>query len=128
MLAWVSLCFAGLAALLCAIGIFGLTSFSVTQRTQEIGVRVALGATRGSIQWLVMKEVSFLAATGCAVGLVVFLFAGRVLSTTLFELSPSDPASLALGAAILGGAALLAGFLPAHRATRVDPASTLRQE
>jgi predicted lysophospholipase L1 biosynthesis ABC-type transport system permease subunit len=128
MLAWVSAGFALLAAVLCAIGIFGLTSFSVARRVQEIGVRITLGATRASIQWMVMREVSILAAIGCALGLTAFLFAGRVLSTMLFELTPGDPASLAAGAAVLGGTAFLAGFLPAWRATLVDPARTLRQE
>jgi ABC-type antimicrobial peptide transport system permease subunit len=128
MLAWVSLGFAGLAAFLCAIGIFGLTSYGVTKRTQEIGVRIALGATRASIQWMVMKEVSLMAAAGCVLGLTAFLLAGRVLSTMLFDLTPNDPASLAMGAVILGGTAFLAGFLPAWRASLVDPVSTLRQE
>lgn len=128
MLAWVSVSFAILAALLCAVGIFGLTSFSVAKRAQEIGIRMTLGATRASIQWLVMREVSVMAAIGCALGLAVFLFAGRVLSTMLFELTSSDPASLVAGAAVLGGTAFLAGFMPAYRATLVDPARTLRQE
>jgi len=128
MMAWVSLGLAGLAACVCAIGIFGLTSYRVTKRTQEIGVRIVLGATRRSIQWLVMREVSLMAAAGCVLGLTAFLLAGRVLSTVIFGLSPSDPSSLAIGVAVLGGTAFLAGFLPAYRATIVDPALTLRQE
>jgi ABC-type antimicrobial peptide transport system permease subunit len=128
MMASVSLGLAGLAAFLCAIGIFGLTSYGVTKRIQEIGIRITLGATRTSIQWLVMKEVSLMAAAGCVLGLTAFLLAGRVLSTVIFGLTPSDPSSLAIGVAVLGGTAFLAGFLPAYRATIVDPASTLRQE
>jgi ABC-type antimicrobial peptide transport system permease subunit len=128
MMAWVSLGFAGLAACLCAIGIFGLTSYGVTKRAQEIGVRIVLGATRTSIQWMVMREVSVMAAAGCVLGLTAFLLAGRVLSTVIFGLTPSDPSSLAIGVAVLGGTAFLAGFLPAYRATLVDPALTLRQE
>jgi predicted permease len=128
MMAWVSLGFAGLAAFLCAIGIFGLTSYGVTKRTQEIGVRIVLGATRTSIQWMVMREVSLMAAAGCVLGLTAFLLAGRVLSIVLFGLTPSDPSSLAIGVAGLGGTAFLAGFLPAYRATLVDPVLTLRQE
>jgi predicted permease len=128
MMASVSLCFAGFAAFLCAIGIFGLTSYGVTKRAQEIGVRIVLGATRTSIQWLVLKEVSLMAAAGCVIGLAAFLLAGGVLSTVIFGLTPSDPASLTIGVAVLGGTAFLAGCLPAYRATIVDPASTLRQE
>ncbi|MFB3904618.1 MAG: ADOP family duplicated permease [Acidobacteriota bacterium] len=128
MLASVSLCFAALAAILCGIGIFGLTSFSVAHRSQEIGLRIALGATRGSIQWLVMREVSWLAAAGCAGGLVAFITFNRVLSSVLFQLTPDDPASLVVGALVLGGTAFAAGFLPAWRAARLDPAFILRQE
>jgi len=76
---------------------------------------------------MVMKEVSLMAAAGCGLGLTAFLLAGRVLSTMLFDL-PNDPASLAIGAVVLGGTAFLAGFLAAYRATLVDPALTLRQE
>jgi len=128
MLASLSLCFAGLASLLCAIGVFGLTSFSVTRRTKEIGVRMALGATRASIHWLAMKEVSLLAVLGCAAGLVAFIVSSRVLSSLLFELAPSDPASLVLSTIVLGGTTFLAGFLPAHRAARLDPSRTLRED
>ena len=128
MLASLSLVFAALAALLCGIGIFGLTSFGVSRRRQEIGLRIAMGATRASIQWLVMKEVSWLAATGCAVGLTVFVLSNRVLSSVLFQLTPDDPPSLALAAAVLICTAFAAGFLPACRAARLDPSCNLRQE
>ena len=128
MLASLSLCFAGLALLLCAIGVFGLTSFSITRRTKEIGLRMALGATRASIHWLAMKEVSLLALSGCAAGLATFVVSSRVLSSLLFELAPSDPASLVLATVILGSATLLAGFLPAQRAACLDPSRTLRED
>jgi len=128
MLASLSVCFAGLAALLCAAGVFGLTSFSVTRRTREIGVRMALGATRDSIHWLVMKEVARLAAVGCVVGLCAFVASSRVLSSLLFELAPNDPVSLVLATTILGCATFLAGFLPAHRAARLEPSITLRHD
>jgi ABC-type antimicrobial peptide transport system permease subunit len=77
---------------------------------------------------MVVKEASLLAASGCALGLIIFLASIRVLSSVLFELTPSDPPSLAIGAAVLGGTVLVAGYLPAHRATILDPACTLRQE
>jgi predicted permease len=128
MLAFLSLCFGVLAALLCAIGIFGLTSFSVTKRTREIGVRIALGASGTSIRRMVMTEASVPAVTGCGLGLGVFLLACRGLSSVVFEVAPNDPLSLAVGSALLVGTALLAAFLPACRATRVDPACALREE
>lgn len=91
-------------------------------------MRIALGATRASIHWLVLKEVSLLAAIGCAVGLAAFLVSSQVLSSLLFELAPSDRASLVLATLALGGTTSLAGFLPAHRAARLEPSTTLRQD
>ena len=128
MMATLSICFASLAALLCAIGIFGLTSFSVTRRAKEIGVRLALGATRPAIYRLMLKEVALLTAAGCAFGIGAFMASSRVLSSMLFELTSSDPASLTLATVVLAGITLLAGYLPARRAAGLDPACTLRQD
>ncbi len=128
MLASLALCFAALAALLCGIGIFGLTSFSVARRAQEIGLRIAMGANRASIEWLVIKEVSLLAVLGCAAGLAVFMVSSKVLASALFQLPPNDPVSLVAAATVLAATAFAAGFLPASRAARLDPSCTLRQE
>jgi predicted permease len=127
-MASLSLCFAGLASLLCAMGVFGLTRFSVSRRTSEIAVRLALGARRSSIHWLVMKEVLLLGVAGCAIGAAAFITSSHVLSSFLFEIAPTDPLSVALAVPILGTVTLAAGFLPAYHAARQDPARTLRNE
>jgi predicted permease len=128
MLAFLSLCFAGFAGLLCAAGIFGLISLSVRLRAKEIGVRMVLGASRSSIYWLVMREVAGLTALGGVVGLAGFLASSRVLRTFLFELTPTDLPSLLLATLALGCAAFVAGLLPAYRAAHLALADTLRHE
>jgi ABC-type antimicrobial peptide transport system permease subunit len=115
-----------LATALCGIGIFGITSYGVARRAKEIGVRIALGAPRRSIQWMVMGESARLGAMGSVLGLAAFAVARRFLSPVLFNTSPGDPLSIAAAAAILAAAALLGGYLPARRAARLDPACTLR--
>ncbi|MGE5361352.1 MAG: ADOP family duplicated permease [Bacteroidales bacterium] len=128
MLAGLSQVFAALAGLLAAMGLAGLTSVNVTRRTREIGVRLALGASRGSVQRLMLREVAVLIAGGTAAGLVLFLSANRVLRSMLFEISPDDPVTIALAIAALAAIGVLAGLLPARRAAHVDPAVTLRCE
>ncbi len=126
MLAGLSLVFASLAGLLAAIGLAGLTSVNVTRRTREIGIRLALGATRGSVERLVLREVALLVGAGLAAGLTFFLLANRVLRSLLFDISPNDPVTIVLAIAALAAIGVLAGLLPARRAARVDPAVTLR--
>ncbi len=128
MLAGLSLVFAGLSAVLAAMGLFGLASFNVARRTREIGVRLALGATRGAVQREVFVEVGTLSAVGTAIGLMVFAAASRVLRSQLFDLSPTDPPTMAAATLALAAVAGAAGLLPARRASRVDPAITLRCE
>jgi ABC-type antimicrobial peptide transport system permease subunit len=128
MLAGLSLVFAALAGLLAAMGLAGLTSVNVTRRTREIGIRLALGASRGSVQRLVLREVAVLVGGGTAAGLALFLSVNRVLRSMLFEISPDDPVTIALAIAALGAIGVLAGWLPARRAARVDPAVTLQCE
>jgi putative ABC transport system permease protein len=128
MLAGLSQVFAALAGLLAAMGLAGLTSVNVTRRTREIGIRLALGASRGSVQRLVLREVAVLIGGGTAAGLVLFLSANRVLRSMLFEISADDPVTIALAIAALAAVGVLAGLLPARRAAHVDPAVTLRCE
>jgi len=128
MLAALSLTFAALSAALAAMGLFGVTSHSVTRRSREIGVRLALGASGARIQRMVLGEVGMLALVGGVLGLGVFLAASRFLRSLLFELSPNDPATLAVAALAVAVVTLLAGLLPARRAAGLDPAVALREE
>ena len=121
--------FFGLLALIVAcLGIFGILAFQVSRRQNEIGVRMALGATRGSIGRLVLREVALLLVPGCAVGAVGAACLTRFANSFLFGVTPTDPTAFALAAGALALAALAAGFLPALRAARVDPMSALRCE
>jgi putative ABC transport system permease protein len=120
--------FAGLALLLAAVGAYGIISYSVAERTQEIGVRMALGATRINIVSLVVGQGFRLAIVGTAIGLAGAYGVTRLIATMLFEVSPTDPATFTLVAAFLFAIALLASYIPARRATRVDPMRALRSE
>ncbi len=128
LLAALSSAFGALAAALTVIGVLGLTGFLVARRKHEIGVRLALGCSSGAATRLVMREVVWLSAVGTIAGAALYLGASRCLRSMLFELSPTDPATTAGAIAMLAGAALLAGYLPARRAARIDPAVTLRNE
>jgi len=118
----------GLALTLACVGVYGVVSYGVAQRTREMGIRMALGARPGAIVALVMREGMVPAVAGIAVGIVVALFATRLATSLLFDVTPTDPATFAAVTAILGGAALLAAWLPARRATRVDALDSLRAE
>jgi putative ABC transport system permease protein len=120
--------FASLAVVLALVGIFGVLAQAVAQRTREIGVRMALGADRGDILRLVLGRASVMAALGVGAGLLASWFAMRLLTTLLYEVRPDDPTVLVALAALLFAVALAASYIPAHRATRVDPLETLRVE
>ena len=120
--------FAGLAVLLAAVGIYGVLSYAVTERTREIGIRISLGAGRGRVLGQVILEGMRLALVGFAVGIVGALAVGRVLASLLHEVKPGDPAIFAVTAGFLALVALLACYLPARRAAHLDPMTALRYE
>ena len=120
--------FAGTALLLAAIGVYGVMTYAVTQRTGEIGIRMALGAQRRDVIWLVLRQGGRMVAAGLVAGLVGAFAISRLLEWMLFEVSPHDPLTLAVIVALLSFVAFLACWLPARRATRVDPLVALRCE
>jgi ABC-type antimicrobial peptide transport system permease subunit len=120
--------FAAMALLMAVIGLYGVISYAVTARTQELGLRMALGAQPAEILRMVLGQGMRLAGTGAAAGLAASLAFGRLLRSELFHVSAFDPLTFALMAATLVCAALLAAYLPARRATRVDPMVALRYE
>jgi len=120
--------FAGVAALLAAIGIYGVLAYSVVERTREIGIRMALGAQRGNVLRLVLREGTTLTIAGIALGLAGAAAATRVLQNMLFGVAPLDALTFAVVSLLFGAVATLASFLPARRATRVDPMVALRND
>jgi ABC-type antimicrobial peptide transport system permease subunit len=128
LLATLSTVFGALATLLAAVGLYGVMAFMVTRRTREIGIRMALGASSGSGVWLIMREVLILAVTGLAIGLAAALGLTRLVEAQLFGIQATDTATMILATLGIAAVALLAGYLPARRATAVDPMRALRFE
>ena len=120
--------FAGLALVLSAVGLYGVIAYSVSQRTREIGVRMALGAQRSSVHRMVLREAAWLAAAGIAIGAVCSLAFGRLLQGLLFGVRAWDVSTLAAVAIVLGVSAFFASYIPAHRAASVNPMEALRSE
>jgi ABC-type antimicrobial peptide transport system permease subunit len=120
--------FGALALLLAALGLYGVISYSVARRRNEIGVRMALGATRARIIRLVLGEVGRLVSVGVALGVLLALGATRLVATFLYGVEPNDPAMLALAAFTLAAVAIGAALIPARRAARLDPMVALREE
>jgi ABC-type antimicrobial peptide transport system permease subunit len=119
----------GTAALgLACLGLFGTISYAVRRRTTELGIRVALGADRGAVQWLIVREALLLVLIGGAVGLPLAFLAARAVSSLLYGTAPSDPVAYGTAVAILVAVAGIAAYMPARRASRLDPMVALRTE
>jgi putative ABC transport system permease protein len=119
---------AGVALLLGVVGIYGVIAYSVSQRTREIGIRIALGARQGQVRGMFVRQGLLLTCLGLALGLGAAVGLTRLMSALLFGISPLDPMTFCSVAVILGASALLATFIPACRASSVDPIEALRWE
>jgi putative ABC transport system permease protein len=119
--------FGGLALLLAALGLYGVTSYSVNRQRGEIGIRMALGADRGGVLRMIIGRVVWLVAVGVVLGGALSVWASKFIATLLFNVTPRDPLTFAAAASVLFAAALVAGWLPAQRAASIDPARVLRE-
>jgi len=128
LVATITALFGGLALVLAAIGLYGVLSYGVTRRTRELGIRIAIGATTESILWLVLREAGWVLGVGIAVGLGAAWALGRIVSSLLFGVGPTDLVSVAVAVAVLTAAGTLAAWIPARRASKVDPILALRYE
>ena len=128
MIANLSAAFGILAVVLVSIGLYGVMAYATSGRTNEIGIRMALGAQRSGILWLILRESLLLVLIGAAIGVPLVFAAGRWISSLLFGLRPADPGALAFAIALMFAVAALAGYIPARRATRINPMAALRQE
>jgi len=128
LLAWLSGGFGGIALLLAAVGLYGVVAYASEQRTAEMGIRLALGATPAHVRGLLLREVLLLLVAGVAIGGLATFALARLLESLLFEVAPHDPATMALAAVILSAVVVVAGVIPARRAARLDPMTALRQE
>ncbi len=128
MIADLSGAFGMLAVILVCIGLYGVMAYATSGRTNEIGIRIALGAQRSGILWLILRESLLLVLIGAAIGVPLVFAAGKWISSLLFGLQPADPVALAFAIALMFLIGVLASYIPARRATRVDPMVALRQE
>ena len=128
LLALLSTVFGAFALLLAGLGLYGVIAYAVRRRTKEIGIRIALGATRGEVGWLVLRETLRVAGLGILIGLPIALGTGRLIASFLYGLTPTDPMVLGASVAFLLATGLAAGYVPARRASRVDPMVALRYE
>ena len=128
LVATLSSLFGVLALLLVCVGLYGIMAYAVVRRTNEIGIRMALGAQQGDVLWMVMREAVTLIIVGVAIGLPAALVATRLITSMLFGLTPSDPPTMFAATLLLTAVAAFAGYLPARRAARVDPMVALRHE
>ena len=120
--------FGMLALGLASVGIYGVKAYSVSRRTREIGIRMALGAEGRTVLWMILREGLFMVGAGLGLGLLFAFATGKIVSSILFEVSSTDPLSFTLAPAILAAATLIATWIPARRATRISPMAALRTE
>ena len=128
LMATLSAFFGGLAVIIATIGLYGVMSYTVARRRVEIGVRMALGADRARVVGMIVREAALLLVAGVIAGTVLGIAAGRWASTLLYDLKPWDPLTIGLAVVALGAATLLASWLPARRASRLEPTVALREE
>jgi ABC-type antimicrobial peptide transport system permease subunit len=127
-MAWLAGCFGALAALLAMIGLYGVISYMVLRRRNEIGIRLALGASRADILLLILREMAALLLAGLGIGTVISLATAQGAGALLFRLAPHDATTLLASAGLLAVVAGLASFVPALRASRIDPMVALRHD
>ena len=127
-MATLSTTFGLLSLLLAAIGQYGVIAYSVSERTREIGIRMALGARTPQVIWMVMRRTAVLFAAGIALGLASALALGKYIQSLLYGVSPTDAVAITVTVVALGLTAVLASYVPSRRATRVDPTAALRYE
>jgi macrolide transport system ATP-binding/permease protein len=120
--------FAMLALVIACVGLYGTVSYNVARRTGEIGIRMALGAPRGGVMRMVLREVLVLAAMGLAIGMATALGTSKFVASFLYGMKPNDPLAIILAVVTLLSAALLAAYVPARKASRIDPMTALRHE
>jgi len=126
--AWIAASVGGIGLFLAALGLYGLTAFSVSQRTREIAIRLAVGATPGTVLWLVLRQAAVLALAGAGVGLALAVALSRLLGSLLIGLQPIDPAAFGIAVVILATVMFFSSWTPARRAARMDPVQSLRAE
>jgi predicted permease len=120
--------FAILGLAITCVGLYGTTSYNVARRTNEIGIRMALGAKRGGVVWMVLRQVIVVAVAGLAIGLPIAFAASKLVESFLFGMTPNDPVAIVTAVAVLIAAAVIAGYAPARRASKIDPVAALRHE
>ena len=128
LIAQVSAAFGVLALLMAAVGLYGILAYAVVRRSREIGVRIAVGATPGSVEWMILRESLALLGIGFVIGVPAALFVTRLVSSMLFGLGPDDPVTIVATLAALTTATIAAAYLPARRAANIDPILALRAE
>jgi ABC-type antimicrobial peptide transport system permease subunit len=127
-MATLSAVFGGLAVLIATVGLYGVMSYVVARRRTEIGIRMALGAGRAAVQWMVVRQAASLVLSGLVIGVLLAILGGRSAGALLFGVRPTDAVVLATAVAGLTSVGLAASWLPARRASRLDPTAALREE